>query len=297
MVKLNEQFKSSRLPAAFLERYKTADGPALKVAVYLLCTGAAEPCDIEKELSMSSEIAQRSIAFWKAAGLISDVKDGEGVVVSVPAITAKNPLSVDDVAELTLRNPELSVLLQETQYFLGRPIDSLESRMLVEMYEYDELPVDVILMIVAYCSPRAKSNRSVVNLAARCAAEWREQGVRDSETAYKYIKMLEQREEYARQVATVLGVDASVFTKPQRAHIARWFEEYGYGPDFVKEVYLRTGKDSVNYINTVLKSWFSKGYRTIRDTRVEQSNVQAPGRTKKGSGSLLKKAIAANRED
>ena len=294
MVKLTGHVKNTVLPGPLRDKYRSADGPALKVALCLLLNGAMEQDDIAKELSMPPEAVERSLAFWRGVGLVCET--GEGDVTVVP-VQQRAPLSVDDVADITLRNPEIAVLLQETQHFLGRPIDSLESRMLVEIYEYDGLPVDVILSVVAYCAPRAKSKRGVIGLAARTAGQWREQGVTDLDSAERYIRLLEMREQREQEVAAVLGVDASSFTRTQKNYIARWYEEYGYGSDFVKEAYLHSGKDSVNYLNTILKSWYNKGYRTIRDTRTEHTNAPVPvPKNRKKGGSLLKRAIDANRE-
>ncbi len=297
MVSLSKEFKASCLPEVFKQRYPEADGPSLKVALYVMCSGDCEITEISEGLGIPEETVERAVNYWTKLGLFLSP---EGAQARTGAMVARAPLSVDDVGELTLRNPELEVLLQETQQFLARPLDSLESRTLVETYEYDGFPVDVILTAVAYCAPRVKNRRSVVHFAAKTLSQWAENGVSDLDSAERYIHLLETREAREREVAEVLGCDAP-FTKAQRGYIADWYEQYGYNADFVKEVFLRSGRDSISYINSVLKRWYASGYRTIRDTRAEQTNAPASGREKKKGGkqqnSLLKMAIAANTED
>ncbi len=297
MVSLSREFKSSALPDALKQWYMKTDGPSLKVALYVMCNGDSEVAEISRALGIQAPDVERAVDYWEKLGLFAS---SHGAAVRTGAAVARAPLSVDDVSELTLRNPELEVLLQEAQYFLARPLDSLESRTLVELYEYDGLPVDVILTGIAYCAPRVKNRRSVVHFAAKTLAEWSENGVVDLDSAESYIHLLETREIHEREVAQALGCDAS-FTKAQRGYIAAWYEQYGYNADFAKEVYLRSGKDSLGYINSVLKRWYTNGYRTIKDTRSEQSNAPATGREKrkgdKKQNSLLKMAIAASMEE
>lgn len=300
----SEEFDCGCLPHAFMERYRVADGPAIKVALFLLNAGSGDVESVADALSLPIDTVARAIVFWQSAGLLTDdpatIKkaavsqkkkiDPQKVVLLEPV---RKPLTQSQVSGMILANPEIAVLLQETQHLLGRPLDSLESRILLEIFEYDELPVDVILMIVAFCKPRESNKRRIIGTAARTATDWKERGIDNSETAETYIRLLELREARERQVAETLLLEKADFSKKQRSYIAQWFEEYNYSIDFVKEAYLRTGNSSVAYLNSVLKSWHQRGFKTIRDTRSVPSNAPAPTRKKqsKDGASLLKKAM------
>lgn len=291
------------LPAALKERYRVADGPAIKVALFLLCAGSGDEETVADALSLPLDTVGRALAFWKTAGLITDdpsaaksAAQKKMPAASGPALFEidRKPLTPSQISGMLLRNPELAVLLQETQYLLGRPLDSLESRIIVEIFEYDELPVDVILMVVAYCKPRVKNKRTIIGKASRTAAEWRENGIDNAGAVEEHIRLLELREQREREVAETLMLENADFTRAQCAHIARWYEIYGYNIDFVKEAYMRCGNSSVAYINSILKSWNQNGYTTIRDTRAVPSNAPAPVSRKKkekAGTSLIKKAI------
>lgn len=273
-----------------------ADGPAIKVALFLLCGGGTEEDVIADALSMPAATVRRALSFWHKAGLLTD--DPTKVQNAPKPKTApagdRKPLTPSRMSELALRNPDIAILLQETQNFLGRTLDSNESRLLLEIFEYDELPVDVILMIVAWCTPRAKSSRSVVGMAARTAQKWRELGISDAAAAESHLRMLEQREQREQLVAKALELETADFNATQRGYIARWFEEYGYDIEFVKEAYVRSGNDSVNYLNAILKGWYQSGHRTLRDVAAAPSNAPAPTKKKKdkeSEGSLLKRAV------
>lgn len=296
---LRDQFDVGCLPNTLRERYRMADGPAIKVALFLLFGGEGDEDIIADALSMPSATVRRSLSFWHKAGLMTD--DPEKVKAR-PAAAAKpapvkderKPLTPARISEMSLHDPDIAVLLQEAQNFLGRTLDSNESRLLLEVFEYDELPVDVILMIVAWCTPRAKSVRSVVGMTARTARKWREEGITSAAKAEAHLRLLEQREQREQQVACALELETADFNAIQRAYIARWFEEYEYDIEFVKEAYIRSGNNSVNYINALLKGWNQEGYRTLRDVAMSPGNAPAPGRKKKkgaGEPSLLKRAL------
>ena len=292
MYNLCEEFDGALLPRALTERYRVADGPAIKVALFLLGTGSGDVESVADALSLPIETVERALIFWKSAGLITDeVKKKEPIKKTVQEEKPRVALTDSRKNEM-LRNPEIAVLLQETQHFLGRPLSLAESNILLEIFEYEQLPVDVILMIIAFCVTRAKSKSSLLNFVQRTASIWREQGIDDAESAEEHIKLSERRERRERKVAKVLELDNAKFTVSQREHIARWFEEMGYTIEFVTEAYMRTGKNSVAYINGVLKNWHQQGYKTIKDTRAVPSNSPAPVKKKKSSeSSLLKKAV------
>ena len=202
------------------------------------------------------------------------------------------------MAELSLRDPAIATLLQETQVFLGRTLDPLESRTLLEIYDYDELPVEVILMLVAYCVPRLKNKRALTTMAARIADDWYAQGIVTVPDAEAHIRLLEQREAREAQVAQVLELKDPGFNKSQKARIAQWFEEYGFGLDFVREAYLAYGNNSIAYLHKILQGWYNSGVHSLNDVRREFSNAQPKQKSGARSGnSYFKNAILNRGED
>ncbi len=302
------------LPPALSDSYRRADGPALKVALYLLCTKESSVDQVSDALSISEETVRRALAFWQNAGLIvpgSNLSecgaDRASRPDAAPAKTAavkpaRARLTPERAAELTLRDPAIAVLFQETQRFLGRTLDAAESRTLLELYEYDELSVDVILLLVAYCLPRIRNKRSLCSMVSRIADDWCEQGITSLSDAEKQIRLLELREQRETEVAEALEMKDPSFSKSQKALIAKWFEEYGYDAAFVREAYLAKGNSSLAAVGKVLQNWYNSGYTSLRQVRgagaAPNAPIQSSASRRKNSGSLLKKAVrAGSRED
>ncbi|MEG1384098.1 MAG: DnaD domain protein [Oscillospiraceae bacterium] len=300
MYHLSKSFNKELLPAPLADRYRMADGPALKVALFLLSAGKGTVESIADALSMPCDTVERALVFWQKSGLISDSPIDENtmtpmlaecVSVKTPKLRERTPVSPERVSELSLRNPDIAVLLQEAQRFLGRTLDSVESRTLLEIYEYDELPVDVILLLVAYCLPRVKNKRAMVSMVSRIAEEWFELGITSSADAEEQIKLLELREQRENEVCEILELKDSALSKSQKASVARWFEEYNFDISFVREAYLVKGNNSIAYINKILQNWFNSGFKSLKEVRTTSSNAPVPSKQKKGGGSLLKKAV------
>lgn len=280
MLILSGKTDAGLFPVSLIERYRSADGPALKVALYLLLGNAAIPEQIEAELSLPQATVERALGFWLRAGLLceSDAAADSGADVPVrqskPKVhPAERRMPVTEIAK-RLRDPEIAALLQESQTYLGRTLSQNESERLLCVYEYDELPVEVILMIVAYSKSKAK--RNLVGYVERVAREWKEDGIDTGEKAEKQLQLLARRERRYEQIAQLLETNAAAFKYRDRQYIDQWFEELGYDGAFAEEAYLRQGNKSVAYINKILRSWAEKGYRTVRETRAETSNTAAP---------------------
>ncbi|MEA4912757.1 MAG: DnaD domain protein [Oscillospiraceae bacterium] len=306
---LKEKFDPNALPSALAEQYRKADGPALRAALFLLCEGGcADAAALAAALSMSDAVAARALAFWQEAGRISESQTAEGPArrrsPAPPRASARAALSSEDIGALSLRDPSVAALFQEAEAIVGRPLDTLESRMLAEIRAYDGLPVDVILTIVAYCAPRAKSNRKIIALAARTAGEWSEQGLCDPAQINDHIRLLERRERNEAAVAGALALKDKAFSRSAKTSIARWFEEYGYDIDFVKAANARlessgqTVENPVAYINTILKGWYNSGYTSIKDTMERAVNVQPEAYKKadRGDKSMMKSALEKRRK-
>lgn len=296
MLKLAAKFDAPALPVALIERYRTADGPALKVALYLLLGNSAKPEDIAEDLSLPMQTVERSLEFWLRAGFLSDEEDG----VEAPPKRAASPKTVTvterriPVTRMasSLRNPEIAALLQESQSYLGRTLTQNESERLLCIYEFDDLPTDVILMIVAYSKKNAK--RNLIGYIERVAREWKEDEIDTIEKAENHLYLLSIRETRYKKVAELLETDHTAFKFRDRQYIDQWYEELGYDAAFAEEAYLRHNNNAVAYINKIIRSWFTKGYRTIKDTREETTNTAAPipeRRKKKNPDDLFARAV------
>ncbi len=267
------------LPLPLAERFAKADGPALKVALFLLSHGAAEPENIAAQLALPEATVQRALRFWLDAGLVceGEPQDDDTAATAVE----RREMNTAELAELTLRDSNVAQLLRETQRLMKRTIKHAEQLLLAELYEYDGMSVDVLLSAVAYTAPRCGS--SFRGYLGRVARSWREQGIDTLEKAEKSVAQMMLSERRCAAVAKALGLDEKLIKTRERRFIDSWFSEYGYDETFAAEAALRTGKTDIAYLNSVLRDWHAKGYATVKETRAQTGNVSA-SRTPRKSG-------------
>lgn len=75
-------------------------------------------------------------------------------------------------------------------------------------------------------------------------------------------------------MAGVFGLENAKFTKLEKNMIAAWFEEYGYGREMIAEALAEAGEHrTVRYVNGILRAWYTKGHRTVRDVMAESAGT------------------------
>ncbi len=301
MYSLSNEIDPSFLPLSLVERYRLADAAALKVALFMILNKHSDSMRISTDLNIPIEKVEKSLKFWTDCGFLvcenpnTQMQNTKPQTV-VPDKTEdiQKEYSIFEVEKTLLRNPEISLLFQEAQRYLGRTISDSETSRLFTMYMSFELPVDVLLMIIAYSKKRAK--RSLFNYIEKICRSWKDEGINCAEKAEKHLKLLEKRERREIKIARILDVEPDSFKYKDKERITKWYEEFGFTSTLIEEAQKYCNeeqKHSVAYINSILQDWHKKGVKTVADTRNKQpSNAPAPvPKVDKNKDSLIKRAV------
>lgn len=266
------------VPSLVLRRLAAADADQLRVALAILRDGEVREQALAEEFPQLSKngALEKVLIYWAGAGLLTGA-------AAAPAIPAARPqprpprLSSREVAAAAAGDPQVAVLISESQSLLGCVLNESEGNLLASLYLQDKLPVDLILTGIAHFV--AKGNRRV-RYIARVLLSWWGDGIRSCADAERYLAVLALRERYEAEVAELLGVAPDSFTAGERTLIARWYEDYGYGREMILAACQRAGdKHSARYLNGILKKWHAKGYTRPGDLAEEgPSNIQEGGR-------------------
>ena len=167
--------------------------------------------------------------------------------------SGKTTYSKEKIAEF-MEKPDVGQLMFVAERYMGRPIKPDEVSSI--LYIYDELgfSADLVEYLLEYC---ISNNKKTFRSIEAVASEWKEAGVRTLASAKKLTRHVPKE---MREVLDALGfpkdhqpVEAEV------AYVRRWTEFYGYGMDIISEAckrtVLATGKPSIRYANSILKSW------------------------------------------
>ena len=258
------------VPQVVFAHLPRAEGDAVRVALYLLGGGAAEPRTIAHDLGLKSiEAAKRALQYWAGARLLE--KDS-----ATPAAPEPAPAKIDLAA---LNDPYVAVLCQEAQAALGRALGRSEMLRLVGLYLNDGWQPDVILTC---CAEAARQNRPTAAAVCRELQRWREAGVETGEDAERYLKQEALRAQRWAQTAALFGAGADKLTRWERTAITRWYEEWGFDDAMIEEALLRAeAHRTVRYVDGILRAWRAQGLLTVDAVRgkgqLAGSNILSTG--------------------
>lgn len=258
------------VPQVVFAHLPRADGDAVRVALYLLGGGAAEPRTIAHDLGLKSiEAAKRALQYWAGAGLLE--KDS-----AAPAAPEPAPAKIDLAA---LNDPYVAVLCQEAQAALGRALGRSEMLRLVGLYLNDGWQPDVILTC---CAEAARQNRPTAAAVCRELQRWREAGVETGEDAERYLKQEALRAQRWAQTAALFGAGADKLTRWEHTAITRWYEEWGFDDAMIEEALLHAeAHRTVRYVDGILRAWRAQGLLTVDAVRgkgqLAGSNILSTG--------------------
>ena len=258
------------VPQVVFAHLPRAEGDAVRVALYLLGGGAAEPRTIAHDLGLKSiEAAKRALQYWAGAGLLE--KDS-----AAPAAPEPAPAKIDLAA---LNDPYVAVLCQEAQAALGRALGRSEMLRLVGLYLNDGWQPDVILTC---CAEAARQNRPTAAAVCRELQRWREAGVETGEDAERYLKQEALRAQRWAQTAALFGAGADKLTRWERTAITRWHEEWGFDDAMIEEALLHAeAHRTVRYVDGILRAWRAQGLLTVDAVRgkgqLAGSNILSTG--------------------
>lgn len=258
------------VPQVVFAHLPRAEGDAVRVALYLLGGGAAEPRTIAHDLGLKSiEAAKRALQYWAGAGLLE--KDS-----AAPAAPEPAPAKIDLAA---LNDPYVAVLCQEAQAALGRALGRSEMLRLVGLYLNDGWQPDVILTC---CAEAARQNRPTAAAVCRELQRWREAGVETGEDAERYLKQEALRTQRWAQTAALFGAGADKLTRWERTAITRWYEEWGFDDAMIEEALLHAeAHRTVRYVDGILRAWRAQGLLTVGAVRgkgqLAGSNILSTG--------------------
>ena len=264
------------VPQVVFAHLPRAEGDAVRVALYLLGGGAAEPRTIAHDLGLKSiEAAKRALQYWAGAGLLE--KDS-----AAPAAPEPAPAKIDLAA---LNDPYVAVLCQEAQAALGRALGRSEMLRLVGLYLNDGWQPDVILTC---CAEAARQNRPTAAAVCRELQRWREAGVETGEDAERYLKQEALRAQRWAQTAALFGAGADKLTRWERTAITRWYEEWGFDDAMIEEALLHAeAHRTVRYVDGILRSWRAQGLTTVAAVRgkgqLAGSNILSTGQRPAGA--------------
>jgi DnaD/phage-associated family protein len=266
------------LPCDVVDRYINEASPDdLKVLLYVFRSGgrAMDLKQMAGFLGLSEERIKKSLRYWEGKNLIAPSPSLSREEPQRKIIDAPITYTSDDITRKAKESGDIRFLLEAAPEKLGKLLSPAECSLLVYLCDGAGLPADVILMVIEYCRSVGKCNLRYIE---KTALSWADEGVTTHEQAEEKIRRLEALRGFEGKVKSIMGITGRALTQSERQHITRWREEWSIPPELVRLAYdicvNRTGKLSFSYINSILKSWHQKGFRTEEQAKGEARPVK-----------------------
>ena len=253
-IELTKAFIEQELPAA----------PPLYVSVYLmtLATGGTA-AEVAKKLGATETDVLCAWGYWKGKGYLQETEEKKEKQEQQKLISSARPeYSPAELAVYMQKSESMKKLFQSAQQKLGKMLNHNDMSLLFSFHDWLGLPVDVIELLLSYCTANGHCGMRYIE---KVALGWAEEGINTEDKAVEYIEL---RKTGFRTIMKAFGQNRLPVAAEEN-YMKTWLQEYKLPMDVVKmaceRTVMQTGKASFAYAEKILKSWKDAGVKSVED--------------------------------
>lgn len=190
-------------------------------------------------------------------------------------ITEKRPeYSPAEIDIFSRNNENIKNLFSTAQSHLGKMLTHNDLSIILGLYDWLRLPLDVIEILFAYCT---KNNHYSLRYIEAVALDWAEKEINTPKKAIEYIRL--HNKEY-RTIMKSMGITNRIPTTAEEKFMQRWLFDYNMNMDIIclacERTVLATGKAGFPYADTIITDWHNKNVKTKEDVeKIDRSFLQS----------------------
>lgn len=305
------------LPKAFIERYMPHAPHAFTVIYIYAYSGGQSGKSLSNQaiaeaLNILESDVIRAWKYWQEKGLLQYKEDEQLLIfenlLEEPAIAAPLPkptapivvpetkpnYSPEELSVILEKNEAVQQLMASAQSHLGKLLTYSDMSVLLSLYDWLGLPLEVIEILLAYCSDNGHTNMRYIE---KTAIDWAENGIDSPDKALKRVSLYHAE---FRNIMKANGQGDRLPTPVEEKYIRKWLNEYKLSIDVIvvacEKTILSIGKPNFKYTDTILNSWSKKNVKNVEDveklsTAYQQSKKEQPAEKRppaKVSGQTVK---------
>lgn len=260
-IRLSKNFIETELPAA----------PPLYVSVYLmtLATGGTA-AEVAKKLNATETDVLYAWGYWKGKGYLKETEEKQQ---AKPVLVSSERPDYSPAELLQVgKHPDVMRLFQSAQQKLGKMLSHQDMSLLFSFHDWLGLPIDVIELLLSYCTANGHCGMRYIE---KVALGWAEEGINTEDKAVEYIEL---RKTGFRTIMKAFGQNR-LPVAAEETYMKKWLQEYQLPMDVVKlaceRTVLQTGKASFAYADKILASWKGAGVKTFADVEEQDKAFAA----------------------
>lgn len=244
---------------AFIDRYVGNVDPNY-IAVYLYIARRAikgklpKVAELSERFALDGEVVESIISYWDSQGMFDKPQ--------TPTYTPS------EIASMERANSEISELIQTASAILGKALGQKEQSTILSLYDYYNLPLEVITILLGHC---AEVNKTTISYIEKIAVDWAEKGITTTEQAEEYLNL------YYGDFSKVLkafGITGRLANNKEKKYIEKWLLQNKQPLELVIEAceqsVINTGKTSWKYADKTLNDWLDEGITTVEQAQKYQ---------------------------
>ena len=240
-----------------------ASGDAALLYLYLRAGGQADQA--EGALRMTRLRAECAAASLRQLGLWQE-EPGKAIRPAEPPV-----YSEEDLIRQQRQDTGFQRLIGETQRRLGKLLSTEELKVLLSLYDYLGLPVEVISILISFCIQRARARGGQLlpsmRIIEREAYHWSDLGIDTLEEAAAHMQAQLDQQSKIGLIRKTLQVTDRKLTPGEEKMVQQWLD-WGFGEEVIAKAYektcMNTGSLRWPYLNSILKSWHEQGLHTLQ---------------------------------
>ncbi len=246
------------------------DGVAALLYIYIMSHGGAlDVAEASRRLRVSDDEILRALGTLESLGLV-----GSAAKPELPERSDKIPeYTQTDVAEHIGSDADFKYLVDFCEERLGKILSSVDLQVLLGIYSWLGLPVDVICLLVTSCIEETREKHGAGRVPTMRTIEkraklWVRDGVLSCGRAEEYLKEAEKKAAAKGRIAAILNIGGRALAPTEERYISEW-TELSIPDELIAAAYdktvVNTGAMKWRYADKILRSWHDAGYTTLED--------------------------------
>lgn len=287
------------MPGEAVKAYiKLASAEQLRVLLFTMSNISAgiDPDAAADSLGIPCENVRDALNFWCDAGVFTrstaEVEFTAPAQKSRAARTETPKPTREEIAMMGSTDEKVVFLLREAELKFRRPLRFSEMQSLVSLYADDGMDVSLILMVVEYAVSEGRASIGFIN---DTAAGWLAAGVDSVVAAEEQIEKYNRRKSAWVIVEKAFGIEHRKPSTKELEFAEKWIIEWGFSSQMLHEAYDNCvnskAKLSMPYINKILESWHSKGFKTPSDIKAATQKRESSSSRRASNDELFEKLL------
>ncbi len=221
-------------------------------------------------LHMTADECAACLRFWAERGVLAAADAAPAPVpAEAPTIPQARPAAVKptmrEVLDYQKHNPAFSTLVEAASARLGKPIGHGDTATLLYLHNTVGLPMEVILMEIAYAVSIGKPNMRYVE---KLALDWSDRDIATVAAVDGHIRYLDACEQAGKTVGTLLAAPRPL-SVAQSQLAEKWLDQWQFSHDMLlkaaditREKLPNVTPAFLSYMDKILERWYSEGITT-----------------------------------